>query len=244
MKTFYFNVQAKGGAGKSMLTYLQALKNEDNDRVGFVDLDSSTQTSRRQLRFIAAKNEKRLYSIDLFNNHKKIEREKMFQVLEALNTTDFDAIYIDFGAPESEQLPSLLELDFSSGDFKSFEAELDAKFVFNVVVAGGTSYGSSFAYLKKLTGILNGRFEILVYVNEFSFENYPALVEELFAFAGQTGGLVNGVVKFGRIQMDRGSGILITENAREGLGMDSYHGFAARLVIKRELAKIGSHESI
>jgi hypothetical protein len=30
MKTFYFTIEAKGGAGKSMLTHLQALKNEDN----------------------------------------------------------------------------------------------------------------------------------------------------------------------------------------------------------------------
>ena len=45
MKTYYFNIQAKGGAGKSMLTYLQALKNEENASTLFVDLDNSTKTS-------------------------------------------------------------------------------------------------------------------------------------------------------------------------------------------------------
>lgn len=238
MKTFFFNIQSKGGAGKSMLTYLQALKHEGNDRVGFVDLDSSTQTSRRQLRFIAEKNENRLYTIDLFDNQKKIEREKLFQVLEALNTTALDSVYIDFGAPESEQLPSLLGLDFSIGVFKAFEAELDARFVFNVVVAGGTAYGSSFEYLKKLTGILDGKFDILAYVNEFTFENYPELVEELQDFSEKTGGLIKGLVRFGKIHLDRGSGLLITENVKEGRGLDSYGSFAARMVIKRELAKI------
>jgi cellulose biosynthesis protein BcsQ len=55
MKIFYFNIQSKGGAGKSMLTYLQALKHETNDQAVFVDLDSSTKTSVRQLRFIGIK---------------------------------------------------------------------------------------------------------------------------------------------------------------------------------------------
>jgi len=51
MKSFYFNIQSKGGSGKSMLTYLQALKHEKNEKAAFVDLDSSTQTSTRQLHF-------------------------------------------------------------------------------------------------------------------------------------------------------------------------------------------------
>ena len=31
MKTIYLNIQSKGGAGKSMLTYLQALKHENDE---------------------------------------------------------------------------------------------------------------------------------------------------------------------------------------------------------------------
>ncbi|MDQ2719706.1 MAG: hypothetical protein M3Z26_08115 [Bacteroidota bacterium] len=55
MKQFQFNIQAKGGSGKSMLTYLQALKNETNQVTFFVDLDSSVQTSRQQLKFLQGK---------------------------------------------------------------------------------------------------------------------------------------------------------------------------------------------
>ena len=40
MKTIFLNIQSKGGAGKSMLTYLQALKHQGNEHVAFVDLDS------------------------------------------------------------------------------------------------------------------------------------------------------------------------------------------------------------
>ena len=72
MKTFYYNIQSKGGTGKSMLTYLQALKHEENDKIAFVDLDSSTQTSTRQLHFLTQQAANRLFSVDIFDNLKKI----------------------------------------------------------------------------------------------------------------------------------------------------------------------------
>ena len=55
MKQFQFNVQAKGGSGKSMLTYLLALKYETDQRVYFIDLDSSVRTSLQQLKFLHGK---------------------------------------------------------------------------------------------------------------------------------------------------------------------------------------------
>src|SRR3954464_5320818 len=77
MKTFYFNIQAKGGAGKSMLTYLQALKNEENESTLFVDLDNSTKTSIKQLKFL--KDKKRLVETDIIDAFRRIEREKLFR---------------------------------------------------------------------------------------------------------------------------------------------------------------------
>src|SRR4051794_34086751 len=110
MKTFYFNIQAKGGAGKSMLTYLQALKNEDNEAALFVDLDNSTKTSIKQLKFL--KDKQRLVETDIIDAFRRIEREKLFQVLENLSQMEFEEYFLDFGAPESEQLPNLFSLDF------------------------------------------------------------------------------------------------------------------------------------
>lgn len=46
MKTFYFNIQSKGGVGKSFLTALLALKYESDPSVYFVDLDSSVKQAR------------------------------------------------------------------------------------------------------------------------------------------------------------------------------------------------------
>ena len=236
MKTYHFNIQSKGGAGKSMLTYLQALKHEKDEKSLFVDLDSSTKTSVRQLRFIGVR--KRVVEVDIFDRLRKIERERLFQVLETLNKTPYESIYVDFGAPESEQLPGLFSIDFTIDEFKSFEQELGANFRFNVVMAGGTAYRSCFEYLKKLTAAIDGRFPIVVYVNEFTFQQYESLVEEVRQFAIATQGLVREVRPFGLIQADRNSGHLITENIREGRGFSDYQSFAARTIIRREMAKV------
>lgn len=235
MKTFYYNIQSKGGAGKSMLTYLQALKHEKNDKIAFVDLDSSTQTSTRQLNFLTKQEANRLFSVDIFDNLKKIEREKLYDILQAFNTQPFEEIYIDFGAPESEQLPSLFSLDFSIEEFKEFEKELKAKFVFNVIMSGGTSYASTFNYLKNLVGIVKGKFEIVMYLNELTFQNYHLLIDELEEFSRKA---KSKVVRFGDIHVDRNSGQIITENIRNGMGFSSYKSFAAKTIIKREMAKI------
>lgn len=238
MKTIYLNIQSKGGSGKSMLTYLQALKHENNDQVAFVDLDSSTKTSSRQLKFIGEKDTERVFAVDIFDNIKKIEREKLFKILEALANNNFNEVYVDFGAPESEQLPRLFSLDFSVDDFKEFEEELEIKIVFNIVLAGGTAYASCFEYLKQVTSAVKGRFEINVYLNELTFKNYDSLIEHLKAFVKSTKGLIKDVRPFGDIHVDRGSGQLVTENIREGVGMEGYCKFPAKLIIKRELAKI------
>ncbi len=147
MKTFYFNIQSKGGAGKSMLTYLQALKYETDESVMFVDLDSSTQSSLTQLEFISQKG--RLIRTDIYDRNRKLDRERFIEVIEALNQQPASQFYIDFGAPESEQLPGLFTLDFTIEEFKEIEKELKAKIAFNIVVAGGPAYETCMLYLKK-----------------------------------------------------------------------------------------------
>lgn len=64
MKNYHFIIQAKGGVGKSMLTYLYALNNEQNPSVLFLDVDNSTKTSDRQLGFLREK--KRVAKLSLF----------------------------------------------------------------------------------------------------------------------------------------------------------------------------------
>jgi len=219
-----------------MLTYLQALKHEQDPDALFVDLDSSTKTSVKQLRFIGLK--KRVIEVDMLDRIRKIEREKLFEVLESLQRMPYDHFYVDFGAPESEQLPGLFSIDYSMDEFCGFAQELGAEFRFNVVMAGGTAYRSCFDYLKRITELVDGRFSVTAFVNEYTFQHYEHLIDEIRVFAEATGGLVEAVRPFGDIHTDRNSGQQITDNVKEGKGIGDYRSFAARTIIRRELAKV------
>jgi hypothetical protein len=237
MKKFYFNVQSKGGSGKSMLTYLQGLKHEHNKSVAFVDLDHAVKTSSAQLQFLAR--QERLFVMDIYNKQKKVDREKLFKVLEVLNKQDFSETIIDFGATESEQLLRFLEYDFTVDEFKAFEQELGASFVFNVVVAGGTGYLACSQYLMKLAEILEGNFEIRAYANEFFFhEENRSLINELSEFIERSGGRISSLRVFGKISPDTESGKTIIEHIKAGNGFDSYIGYAAKMIIQREMKRV------
>lgn len=237
MRTFHFNIQSKGGAGKSMLTYLQGLKNEENEKSIFIDLDSSTKTSVKQLTFL--REQKRVAEVTINDNQKRIDREKLFEVLENLAIIEqFEDFYIDFGAPESQQLPSLFNFDFSVDEFKEFETSLEANFVFNIIIAGGTSYLSCMRFTEEVVDSLRGRFEIVLWVNEHSFANYEKLIDEVKEYANAQKGSITSVKLFGNIAVDRNSGQSIIESIKQGSGMNGFRGFATRAVIKREIAKV------
>ncbi|HAO05686.1 MAG TPA: hypothetical protein DCQ50_01620 [Chryseobacterium sp.] len=237
MKHIYFNVQSKGGAGKSMLTYLQALKHEENTKTAFIDLDSATCTSLQQLKFIGVQ-ENRLFKVDILDFHKKIEREKLFTVIEKACAMPFEKYFIDFGAAESEQLARLLSLDFTSAEFKEFEKEQNARFVFNVVIAGGTSYVACFEYLKNLLELVGSNFEMRVYANDFMFKGQQFLLEELKRFIASTKGLIKSVIQFGNFFPERVSGTQIIETMKMGKGKEGLSSFSTKIIIRKELAKI------
>lgn len=285
MKTYNFNLQSKGGVGKSMLTYLQALKNESNFAVAFIDLDNSTKTSISQLKFLEEsenipileaklkkvteelnavknlpepnkekekelkeqikslqndldtnKNINRVYEIDVNDEIRRIDREKFFSVLEALNEiNNLKEVYIDFGAPESEQFPKLLSIDFTADEFKEFEESLNAKFIFNIIIAGGAMYDSCYNYLKKFIEITKNKFEIKVYANLHFFYNHLSQLDNLRTF---TNTHELQLIEFGQFNTQQASGIAIIDNIKAGKGMTGITSFAAKTVIKRTLATI------
>lgn len=237
MKQFYFNVQSKGGAGKSMLTYLQGLKHEEDAQTAFIDLDSSTQTSSKQLCFLNAQLN-RLFEVDILDELRKIEREKLFSVLEKANETPFENIIIDFGAAESEQLIQLLSIDFPIFDFKEFENYLNASFSFNVVMAGGPSYLACFSYLKQLISVLDSKMPVFIYANEFTFKNQSQLIDELREFSDQSEGAIKAVIPFGNFFPDRVSGMQLMENIKAGKGNGAILSFVTKIIVRNELAKI------
>ncbi len=181
-KKFNFIIQAKGGVGKSFLTYLIAVKHEDDGSRTFIDVDSSTKTSTAQLRFLAEK-EQRLAEIDLLDSYRKIVRDRLFDSIQQLSSLSNAVFYLDFGAPESEQVPALLTLDLDQDEFKEFEQYLGVEFIFHVVVAGGTAYTSCVEYLMKIYKAVGNVFPIMVWINANTFQNFPQQRDECLSVA-------------------------------------------------------------
>jgi hypothetical protein len=182
LKTYHFIIQAKGGVGKSFLTYLIAVKHEDDGRCTFIDVDSSTKTSKAQLRFLANK-DRRLAEIDLLDGYRKIARDRLFDSLQQLSELDNEVFYLDFGAPESEQIPALLTMDLNQEELKEFEAYIHGEFVFHIVIAGGTAYTACMDYLMKIFKAVGNHFRMMIWVNSTTFQTFPRQMDELLGLA-------------------------------------------------------------
>ena len=138
MKKLHFIAQSKGGVGKSLLMYLMALKNCHKENCLFVDMDASTFTSRRQLSFV---DEDKLDTVSLLNERAAIQRDNLFVYLDKLSRSRYQEVYIDLGAPESEQLPALIEFDDVQLPLREFADDMDIEF--HIVIGGAGAYNAS-----------------------------------------------------------------------------------------------------
>ncbi|MHA4737086.1 P-loop NTPase family protein [Dyadobacter sp. MSC1_007] len=225
MKQLNFILQAKGGVGKSLLTYLLAVAEQNSEKSLFVDLDSSTGTSTRQLRFLG---DLRTEAVSLLNEKQVLVRDSLISYLESLAETPFDRIYFDLGAPESEQLPALIERDIP---FKDFVDELGCKANFHIVIGGGGMYKSSVDYLQKLLMALQNEFEVTVWQSITTFNNFAQLGEELERNCKALG------LRFRKFaDFDPGSnlGSHILDGIRKGYSIGEYQT-GAKLRLKKEL---------
>lgn len=237
MKQFHFNIQSKGGCGKSMLTYLQALKNECNNSSYFVDLDSSVKTSTQQLKFLHGKKPARFAVMNLLDSRGMIDRQLLFQNLLELSKKNYDDFYLDFGAPESDQFPSLFSIDYTADEFKSIEEQLESKFIFNIIIAGGGAYEGCTNYLKKVTNLLNGAFEVNIRINEATFYNHPHLITEIVSFSETMPDKIRHVKYFGDFDSTASPHKNILNIIEKGRGAEAYV-FIEKIKIQKELTKI------
>ncbi|MCE7066676.1 hypothetical protein [Dyadobacter sp. CY326] len=229
-RKFNLILQAKGGVGKSLHTYLRALSEKDKTSL-FVDLDSSTQTSTRQLAFLG---DERLETISLIDNRDMLVRDLFIGYIESLMQTPFDEIFMDFGAPESEQFPALVSRDL---DFKEWCDEVDADAVFHIIIGGGGAYRASVEYLQKMIEVLEGKFRILVWENVFSFRQFSRLSEEL---ANNCAALGLEHIRFGDFEANSLLGSQILDGIRNGFPLENY-GPGARLRLKKEIRESFCH---
>ncbi len=225
MRTLHFIIQAKGGVGKSLLTYLIAQSQKDNPNSYFVDLDGSTHTSTRQLQFL---DQERVEAVNLLNNSDVLIRDLLIQYLESLAKTHFTDVYLDFGAPESEQFPALISKDLPFSDFLSaigFAAQ------FHVVVAGAGSYMASVSYLSKMVSVINNQFPIVVWKNIHSFRSTDALAKELEYNCAQNDLYL---AAFGDFEPSSNLGANILDHISQGSAIEAFP-IGAGLKMKQEL---------
>lgn len=237
MQQFQFNIQAKGGAGKSMLTYLQALKQQGNDSAYFVDFDSSVKSSCQQLKFLQGRTPSRFATMSLLDRREKLDRQLLFENLHELSKKSYDLFYLDFGAPESDQLPSLFSKDYTIEEFKAIQDELDAQFIFNIIIAGGSAYGPCTHYLQKITLLNKGTFEVSVYINEGTFAGTPQLIDELVTFGEAKENHVTGIRLYGDFDSTTAPHRSILQKISEGKGIEAYE-FIEKIKMQKELSKL------
>ncbi len=237
MQQFQFNIQAKGGAGKSMLTYLQALQQQDNERAYFVDFDSSVKSSCQQLKFLQGKTPSRFATMSLLDQREKLDRQLLFENLHQLSQKDYDLFYLDFGAPESDQLPSLFSKDYTIEEFKEIQDQLNARFILNIVIAGGSAYEPCTHYLQKVSNLNKGVFELNMYINESTFTGSSHLIDELIHFGAVAENQVNDIKLYGDFDITTAPHKSILQKISEGKGLEAYQ-FIERIKMQKELSKI------
>jgi hypothetical protein len=223
-RKFNYVLQAKGGVGKSFFTYLRALAERDRSSL-FVDVDHSTKTSTRQLKFLGAA---RMESVSLVGQRDMIVRDIFVGYIESLASAPFDEIFMDFGAPESEQFPSLISIDLN---FKRWCDRLGNEVIFHVIIAGGGAYRACVEYLEKMIQVTSGRFRIVVWQNMSTFSQFPKLATELADNCERFGLELR---QFGDFDANTFLGIQILDGIRRGYGFDEYP-FGAQICLETEL---------
>jgi hypothetical protein len=230
-RKFHYVLQAKGGVGKSLFTYLMALSETEGTSL-FIDVDHSTKTSSRQLKFLG---EDRVESLSLIDRRDVLVRDLFIGYIESLAESTFENIYMDFGAPESEQFPALVSRDL---DFKAWCDVLENEAVFHVIVAGGGAYRACIEYLDKVLQVVSGRFQIIVWKNIGTFHQFPKLAVELSENCKRFGLELR---EFGDFNADTLMGTMILDGIRNGNGLDEYPP-GARIRLQAELKNNFSHE--
>lgn len=223
-RKFHYVLQAKGGVGKSLFTYLKALSERSGSSL-FVDVDHSTKTSTRQLKFLG---DARMETLSLIGKRDMIVRDIFIGYVESLVNAPFDEIFMDFGAPESEQFPSLLSRDLN---FKTWCDRLGNEAIFHIIIAGGGAYRACVEYLEKMIQVTQRRFRVIVWQNINTFSQFPKLALELSDNCTRFGLELR---QFGDFDADTLLGNQILDGIRNGYSLDEYP-FGAQICLETEL---------
>ena len=156
-KLVQFVCQSKGGVGKSVLTYLLALKYPEAD---ILDMDDATKTTMRQLAFREPQH------VSFLNDFKTIDRGMFNNFIENVAEAEEEHIICDLGASVSEQLPYYFK-DVDAVSVSGMLEEVGLSLSLICVVGGSDIFSSTMHYLQELVLAVNGAFEITVAINGY-----------------------------------------------------------------------------
>ncbi len=144
---------AKGGAGKSILTFIMAEKHRN---AVILDLDDATKTSSQQLSY-------RSPSLVSFLDPmtERIDRSAFNNLWESIAEADNEFFIADLGASVAEQLPMYFETstpEVIAGLLTLYSIDLQII----CVVGGGNNFKATMEYLLKTLNATHGCFEIVV----------------------------------------------------------------------------------
>jgi hypothetical protein len=160
MKQLVFIAQSKGGAGKSILSYLLAEKYQD---ALIVDMDDATMTTSKNLNYRKPKH------VKFLNQSNTIDRGTFDEFLELVPEIPNNIIICDMGASVSEQLPYYLK-DNNMILAEALEA-LEINLNIFCVVGGGNLFSSTMKYLADLIESVEEKIPVTVFKNEYYWFN-------------------------------------------------------------------------
>jgi hypothetical protein len=164
-KKIYFITQAKGGAGKSVLTFMLAEKYKN---ATILDLDDATTTSMKQLAY------RKPFKVSFLDPiTKRIDRGAFVGLFESIIKAGNELFIADLGASVAEQLPKY----FSMNGIDNVSDVLLASGIrlqIVCVVGGGNIFKATMEYLAELVESTKGYLNITVAHNGF----YPCADEQ------------------------------------------------------------------
>jgi cellulose biosynthesis protein BcsQ len=181
MKQVNLILQSKGGVGKSLLTWFLANHYSDNNNVLFMDVDESTRTSSSRLASILSSSDRSLF-YPILNEQKKLEREYFLSLFERISNLSTEQIFLDFGAPESEEFRKLLEYEISAEDLSIELSAMGISLALYIVIAGRDAFESCSRFLFSMRSIIGSHLKVKVLLNEGTFggrEDLNLVIERL-----------------------------------------------------------------
>ncbi|MBS1508559.1 MAG: hypothetical protein JSS79_18125 [Bacteroidetes bacterium] len=161
--------QAKGGIGKSVLTFLVAEKHLDSL---VIDSDDATTSISKHL---AYRDPVKVSFLD--RETKRIDRSAFNSLFESVAAANRKLFIVDNGASVAEQLPKYFAAS-NPGNVREMLDMSGIELLIVCVVAGGNNFKATMKYLVELVGSVEGQFQVVIARNN----HFPMSIEQLSVF--------------------------------------------------------------